>query len=258
MLARYYHSATGRFLSEDPAFLAVGTPNLKQLTGLELFAYLSNPQVLNAYSYTINNPLKYIDEGGEFFGEPGRALASSQRDIANFLKQAADYTSNQGGFINLVAGFVTHAVADVVSNTANVYDPDAGAVTRATSLGLVALDVGTGGRGSSAAQITKQFGRSLTVDAVKQSRHILGTGYQIGKSILTHPDPQKLINEFAGTGQKLFNQGWLQKEVVDFGQTIGRYIETSTGKALETTRGTIHYGKSGSHLVPAPPKILHD
>jgi RHS repeat-associated protein len=50
MLARYYTSTAGRFLSVDPAS--------QSIDGL-------NPQSWNRYSYTLNNPLKFIDPTGE-------------------------------------------------------------------------------------------------------------------------------------------------------------------------------------------------
>ncbi|HEX3036340.1 MAG TPA: RHS repeat-associated core domain-containing protein [Thermodesulfobacteriota bacterium] len=46
--ARYYHAGLGRFMSIDPA------PGI-----------LTDPQSWNRYSYTLNNPYKYIDPDGE-------------------------------------------------------------------------------------------------------------------------------------------------------------------------------------------------
>ena len=73
-----------------------------------------------------------------------------------------------------------------------------------------------------------------------------------GKSILygTMDDAQMLINKYAGTGE------WkgANKESVDFGKTIGKYVDFETGIAVETTRGTIHYSKTGTHIVPAAPQ----
>ncbi|HEX9504004.1 MAG TPA: DUF2341 domain-containing protein, partial [Patescibacteria group bacterium] len=51
MDARYYDPVTGRFLSEDPAFLS-------------LTSDLANPQAWNSYSYVKNNPLTNIDPDG--------------------------------------------------------------------------------------------------------------------------------------------------------------------------------------------------
>ena len=75
-----------------------------------------------------------------------------------------------------------------------------------------------------------------------------------GKSILyiSAEEAQELLNEFAGKGQ----MKGLCKEVVDFGKVIGEYVQEGTGKKFKTTRGTIHYGKKGAHIVPAKPNDL--
>jgi RHS repeat-associated protein len=66
--ARYQDGKRGQFLSQDPAFLAVGNPNeLKSKTGADQQMYLSDPQGMNSYSYAKNNPLKYVDQDGNFW-----------------------------------------------------------------------------------------------------------------------------------------------------------------------------------------------
>ena len=73
-----------------------------------------------------------------------------------------------------------------------------------------------------------------------------------GKSILyiSAEEAQELLNEFAGKGQ----MKGLCKEVVDFGKVIGEDVDEVTGVGTPTTRGTIHYGKKGAHIVPTEPK----
>lgn len=94
MTARYYDGAKGRFFSQDPIYLEVGSSaftkkwnnNWRDIKSNELNdsydqfdrlrkdkvaktalrEYLSNPQHLNSYSYVTNNPLKYIDPTGEW------------------------------------------------------------------------------------------------------------------------------------------------------------------------------------------------
>ncbi|MEC1921819.1 T7SS effector LXG polymorphic toxin [Bacillus subtilis] len=61
---------------------------------------------------------------------------------------------------------------------------------------------------------------------------------------------QELLDKFAGKGQLLPNG---KKERVDFGKTIGKYYDRDTGEYIETTRGMIHYGKDGAHIVPSEP-----
>ena len=58
---RYYASAQGRFTSVDPIFIST-----KRLT---------DPQAINLYAYTRNNPLKFIDPDGRFFvGADGKRV----------------------------------------------------------------------------------------------------------------------------------------------------------------------------------------
>ena len=65
--ARYYKQNIGRFLSQDPVFLSIGDEQaIQRGTNMRMREYLSNPQYLNSYSYVTNNPLKYVDRGGEF------------------------------------------------------------------------------------------------------------------------------------------------------------------------------------------------
>jgi RHS repeat-associated protein len=59
--ARYLSAGPGRFLSPDPLYLA---PHA--LTSEQFESMLQNPQALNLYSYTQNNPLKYRDPSGLF------------------------------------------------------------------------------------------------------------------------------------------------------------------------------------------------
>jgi RHS repeat-associated protein len=66
-LARYYSGAQGRFLSPDEF---KGGPD-DALTGRDItppgplpYADIGNPQSLNKYAYTYNNPLRYTDPDG--------------------------------------------------------------------------------------------------------------------------------------------------------------------------------------------------
>ncbi len=63
--ARYYSGEAGKFISQDPVFLAVGDgEGYKKLTNFKFELYLSNPQLQNSYAYAADNPLKFIDTKG--------------------------------------------------------------------------------------------------------------------------------------------------------------------------------------------------
>jgi len=90
-----------------------------------------------------------------------------------------------------------------------------------------------------------------------QNKHIPGTReYQQSiangekRSILTE-NPLKLLEEYAGTGQKLTGSN---KERVDFGRVIGQHYNDTTGQYIDTTNGIIHYdSRGGAHIVPSNP-----
>lgn len=76
--ARYQDGKRGTFLSEDPSFLAIGDPQqVRNTTGKDLPAYLSDPQSLNSYSYAGNNPIKNRDPNGKFFGVDDAVVIST-------------------------------------------------------------------------------------------------------------------------------------------------------------------------------------
>ncbi len=97
---------------------------------------------------------------------------------------------------------------------------------------------------------------NLQIQADKQGKHISGhRNYNLikNKSILEHPDPQRLVNEFAGKGMREMNllpgsPGY--QEIVDFGEFIGYAVVREGGEKIPTTWGKIHYAKDGVHIVP--------
>jgi filamentous hemagglutinin len=97
-----------------------------------------------------------------------------------------------------------------------------------------------------------------TLDSAKQGKHIPGNRTYIpGRSKLTDPDPQGLLDRWAGTGQPVNDVPVGQpgsKERVDFDRIIGEYVDPETGTSVPTTRGNIVYdGKGKAHIVPARP-----
>lgn len=93
----------------------------------------------------------------------------------------------------------------------------------------------------------------LKINKQKQNKHIRGTKeFQEGKSELTISleESQNLVDKFHNNGQKIGDT----KERVDFGKTIGYFVDEKTGKKVPTSNGIIHYSNTGSHIVPSRPK----
>lgn len=92
------------------------------------------------------------------------------------------------------------------------------------------------------------------IDPRKQTRHIRGAGYVPGKSYIygDQKEAQRLVNKLAGTGLiiKDSNGNWTHKERVINNVPIGISISNKTGKKTETKEATIHYSKTGTHIVP--------
>ena len=144
MNARYQDGKIGRFLSQDPVFLSVGNPQqLKDKTGLELEQYLSDPQGLNSYSYARNNPLRLVDENGEWFKE----FATGQQSWNSFqleLGQASQQLSQDSARWNTA---ISHPLA-----TGAVVGIGSGGVAFLGAGGVAALSIQyLGGAGTACA-----------------------------------------------------------------------------------------------------------
>lgn len=99
----------------------------------------------------------------------------------------------------------------------------------------------------------------LDINHEKQAKHIKGCPEYIdGRSYLTISEDkaQKIINKKSGTGSLVYDRKglWKNKELIDCDEIIGVDINKSTREETSTDKGTIHYSKSGTHLVPRKEK----
>ena len=128
---RYYDQDVGRWLSQDPAFLFVGTQKLADIMKVEsknngdenervrkaVEQYLSNPQQLNSYSYTNNNPVNLIDSQGEF-GLPGAMIGgfvggtfTAIGEYVSDVKETGGYSPQSDLSTAFMKGFTGGAIA---------------------------------------------------------------------------------------------------------------------------------------------------
>ena len=77
-------------------------------------------------------------------------------------------------------------------------------------------------------------------------------------SILSYPDPEALLKEYAGTGKVYvsYDPGEIGfKEVLDCEEIIGEWFDKSSKQYIPTKRITINYDKEGkAFIVPSNPK----
>lgn len=128
--ARYYDAAIGKFLSQDPVFIAMCDNNrFRSLTKQVLLPQLSDPQQLNSYSYARNNPLRYNDPDGKWFKDviTGRQSWSSfvveVGDAANYLynnsrtwRTAMDHPVATGAVVGVAGGVAAAAAVPIVGS----------------------------------------------------------------------------------------------------------------------------------------------
>lgn len=180
----------------------------------------------NRYNYAANNPYKYIDPDGRSWTLAGRGAILGA----------------QGGF--LVCGPLCSAAGAVVGGAVTGY-----AGHKALQWIENRVDNKASGTNSDGQQI----------EDGKQGKHVPGhNNFQEGKSELTHPDPQGLVDDHRGTGQQIGDTQIGQpgsRERVDFGTKIGNYVDPVTGEKSPTTNGIIHESSKGVHIVPSRPDL---
>lgn len=92
----------------------------------------------------------------------------------------------------------------------------------------------------------------LEINHEKQARHMQETHIK-GRSYLTvsETEAQEIVNQKSGTGNLILNKdGVPSKERINAEKIIGVNVEKSTGIETNTDKATIHYSKTGTHLVP--------
>jgi RHS repeat-associated protein len=188
MNARYYDSATGRFVSEDPVFLALGTKGS--------LSVLANPQALNSYSYATNNPLVNVDSDGNFAINIFSVLPSSaQRWIENQtynaslnnagVRFALDHPFAVGAGVGLAAGVAivaAPAVGEVLTSSVTMPQIVRGSIGAGMNVASTYLESKAEGRQVSAAEyvfsgLTGAGGANLNTE-----RWLVQSGYAMASN----------------------------------------------------------------------------
>ena len=136
---RFYQNDRGQFLSEDPTHLTVGDPaRLVAMTGYTQDQILSDPQLLNSYSYGRDNPIRFKDPKGTCPICGAILLAGGIGTVGGVANQAfSDYLTGDFGNRSLADNLNTYAVA--AGQGAVVGFGTAGAAFAAPALGVPAV-----------------------------------------------------------------------------------------------------------------------
>lgn len=196
-------------------------------------------------------------KGTSFGNTKGSALdaISNLLAVASFIPGIDTFTNLASIPVDLLRGDYISAGLDFVGAIPFIGEvADVAKTADKVSDTVKAIDkIADASKGAKKVSKSSNFaGFSKKIHVGKQGKHIIGhNNYVKGKSILniSTEAAQKLINKFSGTGKKIGTN----REKVNFKRIIGKYVDPITGKKYDTTVGTIHYSKSGTHIVPEKP-----
>lgn len=257
--ARYYNSAQGQFISEDPTFL--GNPSNQDL---------QNPQSLNSYSYANDNPISNEDPSGKIsLAQISSELSQISATLKSISNSLAQIGSSAGSTISSAAGSAAHQVGQAaeshpyITGAATVVGVGAAAYFAAPVVaGYIGIDTLVEG-GAGAAALCEKY-------CPEEDEAIpLNGPINIGEDALQHVVNGHTIDGVEAAGNSTFNEGenlvdliksgtqqpveaqsWgnnLQR-VFDVGRNIGTYNVTGE----QTTIMTIITDPQGNLVTSFP------
>jgi len=245
--ARYYDPGVGRFISEDT-----------------YKGQVDNPLTLNRYTYTANNPLRYIDASGNEYTEIGNSLTSNQRRMNVMLDQ-----KTREAYINLYNKYGPDAIpAEHREYIGYLADPSSlipgyGGVKVVRNTGKAVITAINGvARGNLLSKATKSLKGVDIKNFVIKSKHLdiaNNTSSWSKFNVSTVEEANIIVNTILNSAK---NNSSLIKNVTDNGlgsngqQSFGAWIDA--GKVIGTRGETairIVYDELGNIWTVFPDKI---
>jgi RHS repeat-associated protein len=227
--ARFYNSAQGQFITQDPTFLALGNPGLlQQLSQQNQQGLLSDPQQMNAYSYGRDNPIRMKDPNGQQSVEDFRLFYDGleltnrglyARDISGYVRNGmpSEQTAEiEFGAVTFIGGFVAQYGPNMLVG--------AGEVTFAPGLALA--EGGLTGLSYACSFTTCGPIGSVGMTPIQIQRQVLST---MSPQISTSGRTSGTLN--FGSFNNLFSSS------VQVRQTAAQSINTSSGNSTSGSDG---------------------
>lgn len=104
--------------------------------------------------------------------------------------------------------------------------------------------------GKASTKINKQQGKHIKGNPLYED--LIAKGKHPGYLTVKKMEAQTIINNYFDKGKTYLNGSGF-KVVFQSSKNWGIYVDQYSGKEFPTSRGTIHIGKDGAHLVPAYP-----
>ena len=243
---------------------------------------------MNAYAVALQNNIYQLDEIREREDLPPLNFNYIRLGLDSVLldpKTGEIYTPNTDKTAMMNSGLTSNEIRAILEKRYNEnHDPATGRFTSGrNTIGamlksgeLIALNhhgIGGGGGVSSGGQDYEKNRADLQnaintgkvktkLDKNDQAKHKYGSeqykesiskGELPSYTTLSNMEIQKIINENCCKG-KVLQQGEQFKELITLNENFGMFGDRRTGTYIPTNRGTIHYSKRGTHLVPAPPE----
>jgi RHS repeat-associated protein len=200
--ARYYNGARGGFVSEDPVF--IGVPSKQTIT---------DPQSLNSYSYSDDNPINRSDPSG--LQSVNAAAQAQQTAIQNQINSIQQQINQlwQNVTINAPKAAASGAMNPVTAyniakNPSNPISVRAGA-----GIGFVGGIVGT------------LFAPEAR--GVDSAVELLNPGIKITESALLHVSERHTVDGVKNAGASVFNAG----------ENVASLIQQGTQQAIQSQKG---------------------
>ena len=213
MNARYYNGMIGRFLSQDPQYIRLGFD-------------LSDPQGLNSYAYSRNNPLRYADPNGEAF----RDYVNSVRNFASGFTRAS--AIGPGYVIGGVADMAAHPV-DTATAIGGLYADFGRDIVNQPSQTASEISSGIG-------MVISEFKNQGPYEQGQAVGNIFGqvaAGWAVGRTITSSKQSVNFAPGKSGNPLQNLNSHW-QKHMMEFPEF----------------KNPIEYGRGAEQFVTRPPE----